>query len=349
MVDSSAWSPTWRWLAAGALASVAVSATLVLTWRESDRVTRPVSHLPHDAPVRPTPAPVSTPLPPSILPSFEVVRVASDGSAVIAGRAAPGEQVTVREGGREIAQGQADAQGAFVIVPAAPLPPGTGELTLSARSPGQPAQAGAGAVVLAVPPRETGAEEPETAAKPLAVLVGSDAPRVLQVPGAPQPGHLGLQSLDYDPRGATRFTGTAPPGARVRLYVDNNLAGEAPAGTDGLWTLSPSSKLPPGRHRLRLDQLGANGRVVARVEVPFLQDELAARDLPPGSVIVEPGASLWRIARASYGSGTRYLVIFRANRHQIRRPGRIYPGQVFSVPSIETPASAATDALEPPR
>ncbi len=290
------------------------------------------------------------PLPRSpVPPSFEVVRVAPDGSAVIAGRAAPGEQVTAREGGREIGQAQADAQGAFVIVPAAPLPPGTGELTLSARSPGQPEQAGAGAVVLAVPAREGGGAEPGNAGKPLAVLVGQDAPRVLQVPGAAQPGHLGLQSLDYDPHGEMRFAGTAPPGARVRLYVDNHPAGEAITGAYGMWTLSPASKLLPGHHRLRLDQLGANGRVVARIELPFLHEDLAARDIPPGSIIVEPGASLWRIARASYGSGLRYLVIFRANRHQIRRPNRIYPGQVFTVPPLDAPVGDGAGVLEPPR
>ena len=53
-----------------------------------------------------------------------------------------------------------------------------------------------------------------------------------------------------------------------------------------------------------------------------------------GSVIVvEPGNSLWRIARRTYGQGTRYTVIFEANRKQIENPDLIYPGQVFNLPS----------------
>ena len=48
--------------------------------------------------------------------------------------------------------------------------------------------------------------------------------------------------------------------------------------------------------------------------------------------MVQPGHNLWRIARGAYGRGTRYTVIYQANREQIRDPARIYPGQVFQLP-----------------
>jgi len=51
-----------------------------------------------------------------------------------------------------------------------------------------------------------------------------------------------------------------------------------------------------------------------------------------GEVRVQPGNSLWRIARRVYGRGTRYTVIYEANRKSIRDPDLIYPGQVFIVP-----------------
>jgi nucleoid-associated protein YgaU len=50
------------------------------------------------------------------------------------------------------------------------------------------------------------------------------------------------------------------------------------------------------------------------------------------STVVSRGDSLWRISRASYGTGRRYAVIFGANREQIRNPNRIYPGQIFVLP-----------------
>jgi nucleoid-associated protein YgaU len=48
---------------------------------------------------------------------------------------------------------------------------------------------------------------------------------------------------------------------------------------------------------------------------------------------VSRGDSLWRISRLAYGAGTRYAVLYRANRDQIRNPNLIYPGQVFVLPS----------------
>jgi nucleoid-associated protein YgaU len=47
---------------------------------------------------------------------------------------------------------------------------------------------------------------------------------------------------------------------------------------------------------------------------------------------VTRGDSLWRISRLTYGEGTRYALVYRANRDRIRNPDRIYPGQVFVLP-----------------
>lgn len=47
---------------------------------------------------------------------------------------------------------------------------------------------------------------------------------------------------------------------------------------------------------------------------------------------VQPGHSLWRISEGHYGAGSRYLVIYNANRSQIRNPDLIYPGQIFVLP-----------------
>jgi nucleoid-associated protein YgaU len=50
------------------------------------------------------------------------------------------------------------------------------------------------------------------------------------------------------------------------------------------------------------------------------------------TVVVSRGDSLWRISRLSYGAGTRYVVVYKANRDQIGDPNRIYPGQIFVLP-----------------
>jgi nucleoid-associated protein YgaU len=58
-------------------------------------------------------------------------------------------------------------------------------------------------------------------------------------------------------------------------------------------------------------------------------------DLAEGTVVfVQPGNSLWRLARRSYGEGLRYTEIYEANKDQIRNPDLIYPGQVFVLPKV---------------
>jgi len=51
------------------------------------------------------------------------------------------------------------------------------------------------------------------------------------------------------------------------------------------------------------------------------------------TAVVSRGDSLWHISRVTYGTGMRYAVVYNANRGQIRDPNRIYPGQIFFLPT----------------
>jgi nucleoid-associated protein YgaU len=296
-------------------------------------------------------------------PRFDVVRVGARGSAVVAGRAAPGAEVILfADNGRELGRARADRRGEFVILPAESLPPGTMELSLRARL-GDQEMAGPDTVVLVVPdtasqmaeaqrpaaPAQPAAEAPAPTG-PLAVLIPSRpeaaGPRLLQAPepapaarGAPR---LGIDSVEYDQAGSMRFAGAAPPGTTLRLYVDEKYIGDAVADAQGRWALMPETQPSIGRHRLRVDQISpADGRVLARAEVPFQREELPAEAFSEQRIVVQPGNNLWRIARATYGRGTRYTVIYQANKDQIADPNRIFPGQVFALPTAQ-PAPAAS-------
>jgi hypothetical protein len=52
----------------------------------------------------------------------------------------------------------------------------------------------------------------------------------------------------------------------------------------------------------------------------------------PRMKVVSRGDSLWRISRITYGDGTRYAVLYRANRDRIRDPNLIRPGQILLLP-----------------
>jgi nucleoid-associated protein YgaU len=51
-----------------------------------------------------------------------------------------------------------------------------------------------------------------------------------------------------------------------------------------------------------------------------------------GSRIIARGDSLWALSRLAYGDGSRYGLIFNANRDKIQNPNLIYPGQTFVMP-----------------
>ena len=281
---------------------------------------------PAPLPPPPVPAPVT-----ALNPSFDVVRVAPDGRVVMAGRAAPGASVTVRNGDQVLGETTADSRGEWVLLPSQPLPPGPRELALSARNPGGEERQAEATVVMVVP----SPAEPA----PLAVLLprdGDGATRVLQVP--PAQGDmsavkgLALDAIDYDQKGLARPSGKAAPGAELRIYLDNRAVAETRADAGGQWSAAPAEPVPHGQHVLRVDQIGPDGRVSGRIEVPFSRAG-APLGPTPGQFVVQPGNSLWRIARRTYGSGERFAVIYLANREQIRDPNKIYPGQSLTVPA----------------
>ena len=271
-------------------------------------------------------------------PTFDVVRVDPEGNAVIAGRAAPNAVVIIRDGGKEIGRVQADARGEWVFVPEAALSVGSRELTLSAIGEDGTEIESETKVVLAVPEAPAAGKADQPA--PIALQVPKDdaagtAATVLQLPGGePEDGSLAVRGIEYGGEGNLALSGTAPPNAEVRVYLDNTFVGTAKADETGRWELVPETEIAAGRYTLRVDQVADAGGVAARIELPFAR-AAPITELPEGVlVVVQPGHSLWRIARRTYGDGIRFHVIYEGNREQIRDPDLIYPGQVFVMPRI---------------
>jgi nucleoid-associated protein YgaU len=77
------------------------------------------------------------------------------------------------------------------------------------------------------------------------------------------------------------------------------------------------SELPRATAAARLSDGGSSSPVV---------------DPKIATTVVSRGDSLWRISRVTYGVGTQYAVVYKANRDRIRDPNRIYPGQIFFLP-----------------
>lgn len=76
----------------------------------------------------------------------------------------------------------------------------------------------------------------------------------------------------------------------------------------------------------------AGAEPAAQAEAATSAEAEPAAPPAPVTITVQPGFTLWAIARENYGDGVMYVQVFEANRDKIKDPDLIYPGQVFTVP-----------------
>jgi hypothetical protein len=336
-------SRTIVWLVAAGAAVIA--AALGVGWYtkmheraaiEHATTSAPASAMP-SAPGSQPPKPAEAPAAAVMAPSFDVARIGRDGRAVIAGRATPGAKIVLLDGGKEIARGEADSRGEWVLlIQEPPLAPGQHELRVVQHIEGRAPVTSEQSVVVVVP------EKSNTADETLVMIVPpGGAPTLVQSPsaaGVPKSNDLQLSTLDYDDRGHVTISGQALAGSTVRAYIDDKTAAEAVSGDDSRWRMAPADPIEVGKHVLRLDRLGKDGKPIARLELAFERLTTAPSATGGGGdnrkLSIVKGDNLWNIARAHYGEGLQYTIIFNANKNQIRDPDLIYPGQNFSLPKV---------------
>ncbi len=181
-------------------------------------------------------------------------------------------------------------------------------------------------------------------AQPTVLAVDAEGVRVVQPATPPEVMSIvALDTITYDPAGDVALTGRASGDGEVRIYLDNTPLIATAIGPDGAWrTALP--QVDTGTYTLRVDEVDTAGTVISRIETPFLREEpaavaetLAAQTTADGFVAavttVQPGMTLWAIARDQYGEGTLYVQVYEANKDAIRDPDLIYPGQVFVMPA----------------
>ena len=259
------------------------------------------------------------------LPAFDIVYVTREGLATIAGRAKPRAEVTIYANEEELASTVAQGDGSWVVSEETPLDAGTVELTLSMTTEDGLTVKSEETIIIYVPERKGD--------RPLVIrTTPGGATEILQDPKDPDEsfGPLALEAIDYDDSGSVIFSGRATPNRVVQVFANRQFVNQATSSDAGRWSMAAS--MAPGIYTLQIVQLDENGQPEYAIELPFERATADQIDLRDGKVIVQPGNSLWRIARRAYGSGFQYTVIYEANADQIRDPDLIYPGQIFEVP-----------------
>jgi nucleoid-associated protein YgaU len=182
---------------------------------------------------------------------------------------------------------------------------------------------------------------------------------------------IALDVISYSNEGDVLLQGRGKADATVLIYLNDRALTKADIGADGIWS-SGLPGVTSGVYTLRLDEVDATGKVLSRIETPFKREdraEVAAIAASSGTtgamttadsvsdsvsdsmadsttdtaaaaasaptiraVTVQPGNTLWAIARENYGEGILFVRLFEANRDRIRNPDLIYPGQIFEIP-----------------
>ncbi len=196
-------------------------------------------------------------------------------------------------------------------------------------------------------PRVSPAGSPVATQPPVAAPSPSSAS--LSVP-AERPAGVTPPSFDIvriTPQGDAVIAGRAAPNADITVVDGKDTIGRATADKRGEWVVVPNKPLSPGKHELSIDARSAGGETGRSADplslilpepsgaaVASAAGPQAARPSSPSpTVVVQSGANLWRIARDTYGRGSRYSVIYGANSDRIGDPNLIYPGQVFTLPA----------------
>ncbi|TFL16292.1 LysM peptidoglycan-binding domain-containing protein [Jannaschia formosa] len=257
--------------------------------------------------LRPEPgeAPVPGPAPAPPTPAADQLARAAPSSLTPPDPTAPPDRARVPETAASVA-------------PVVPVQPGTAPAISADGS--APLQAPSAPRLIRAGPDGLSVETPSPA----------DQPQVTQ--------DLGIDVISYDTVGEVQIAGRAKLRSELRIYLNNQPVQTVRVGPDGQWN-APLSNVASGVYTLRVDEVGADGSVTARVETPFQRTapEIAAQARRDGAtaITVQPGYTLWALSEGYFGEGIQYVQLFEANRDQIRDPDLIYPGQVFRLPGAE--------------
>ena len=166
---------------------------------------------------------------------------------------------------------------------------------------------------------------------------------------APKVSDVIIDAISYDAEGEVLLSGRGVVDQHIRIYVDNKPVKTRSIEADGTWSMD-LQEIDAGVYILRIDQLDSDGVVTSRTETPFQKETnqvakqmaaLANNEVADSThqigiglstVIIQPGYTLWAVARKTYGFGMQYVRIYHANKDQIRDPDLIYPGQIFKLP-----------------
>lgn len=223
-------------------------------------------------------------------PSFDVLRVESDGSVVIAGKASQSADVDIISGARVLGSAKANAAGDFVIALDQALQAGDHQLVLRATGSDNKVATSAQTAIVSIPDNKKGqvlalVEEPGQASRMISMPSHIDTPVVVQ-PDQPAPttkpaatpaddkpakkaeAPIAVEAVEIE--GGTIFVaGSAARGNRVSVYANDFLLGGSAVSSEGRFLVQSKQPLAVGDYIIRADLIDKSNTVIASARVPF--------------------------------------------------------------------------------
>ncbi len=261
------------------------------------------------------------------IPTFDIVRITSKGDAVIAGRSKPNKLVNIFDGNEKLGQVLSDTNGEWVWSSKESLKYGIKRLHLNFRKDNGELVGSDQTIIVFL--------ERDSAQSPIILkssLSGKSNSYIMNLEELE--GDFSVDYVEYTPEGKITFSGRSEENKNLSFFIDNNLIGNTLSNDQGFWTFITKEKIPLGKLNLRVD-LKLNNQLYS-FNTPIFNESPSDLDqlLYNKNFVVQPGNSLWRIARRTMGGGIFYSEIYKKNQMKITDPDLIFPGQVFTIPLI---------------
>ena len=154
-----------------------------------------------------------------------------------------------------------------------------------------------------------------------------------------EPEFIQIRSLSWENKSTLRLSGFATGGYSMRAYFDDQFIASIEldsAPTDNKayrWSMVSEALMQPNRNYPLLSELiDKNGNVIKKSSINVSLEALAIGEDGSEMMVIHKGDALWRIAYRAYGSGVRYVDIFKRNSERINDPNLIFPNQIFAIP-----------------
>ena len=260
-------------------------------------------------------------------PTFDIVRITQKGDAVIAGRSKPNRLVNIFDGNEKLGQVLSDTNGDWVWSSRVSLKHGIKRLHLNFRKESGEVIGSDQTIIVFL--EKDSKQSPMILKSSLSGKTNSYLMNLEKLEDG-----FSVDYVEYSPEGKITFSGRSEENKNLLFFIDNKLIGKTLSDDKGFWNFVTKKKIPLGKLDLRVDFKLSNK--LFSFNIPIFNESLNDLNqlLDNNNLVVQPGNSLWRIARRTMGGGIFYSEIYKRNEMKISDPDLIFPGQVFTIPLI---------------